>query len=157
MFATVPPAQYYSGMPCFAVSILYIAGLTYIVGEFASLFGCALGLRDAVTAISFVALGTSLPDTFASRQAAVESEDADAAIGNVTGAHTHCHPTMQVHVHCRERHTLWACFEMIRGPSRWAIGTCLLQNRPYICRFELCQCISWAWTTLADQLLLLCG
>ena len=67
------------------VSVLYIGGITYIVGEFAALFGCAVGLPDAVTAYSFVALGTSLPDTFASRQAATESPDADAAIGNVTG------------------------------------------------------------------------
>lgn len=75
-----------SGAPCFVVSVLYIGGITYIVGEFAALFGCAVGLPDAVTAYSFVALGTSLPDTFASRQAATESPDADAAIGNVTGA-----------------------------------------------------------------------
>lgn len=74
-----------SGGPCFVVSVLYIGGITYIVGEFATLFGCAVGLPDAVTAYSFVALGTSLPDTFASRQAATEAPDADAAIGNVTG------------------------------------------------------------------------
>ena len=60
--------------------------VTFIVGELASCFGCAISLPDAVTAFSFVALGTSLPDTFASRQAAQESPDADAAIGNVTGA-----------------------------------------------------------------------
>lgn len=59
--------------------------MTYIVGELATCFGCAISLPDAVTAFSFVALGTSLPDTFASRQAAQESPDADAAIGNVTG------------------------------------------------------------------------
>lgn len=33
-----------------------------------------------------MALGTSLPDAFASRQAALESRYADAAIGNVTGS-----------------------------------------------------------------------
>ena len=85
VFALVPPAEYKYGGPCFAVSILFIGALTYIVGEFAALLGCALGVPDAVTAISFVALGTSLPDTFASRAAACESPDADAAIGNVTG------------------------------------------------------------------------
>lgn len=94
LFATVPPAEYYGGMPCFVVSIMYIAAVTYVVGEFAALFGCAVGLPDAVTAISFVALGTSLPDTFASRQAALDSPDADAAIGNVTGASTPRHNTM---------------------------------------------------------------
>ena len=70
------------------MSITFIGLLTYMVAEFAELFGCAAGLPDAVTAISFVALGTSLPDTFASRQAAMESEDADAAIGNVTGSNS---------------------------------------------------------------------
>ena len=29
--------------------------------------GCTMGLRSSVTAITFVALGTSLPDTFASK------------------------------------------------------------------------------------------
>ena len=31
--------------------------------------GCCLGLKDTVTAITFVALGTSLPDAFASKAA----------------------------------------------------------------------------------------
>eukprot|EP00892_Ulva_mutabilis_P009649 jgi/Ulvmu1/7056/UM033_0116.1 len=88
IFATVPPPEYWSGGPCFVVSVLYIGGVTYIVGELASCFGCAVSLPDAVTAFSFVALGTSLPDTFASRQAAQESPDADAAIGNVTGSNS---------------------------------------------------------------------
>jgi len=56
------------------------------VGELASLFGCALGLKDEVTAITFVALGTSLPDTFASAAAVEQSEYADNAIGNITGS-----------------------------------------------------------------------
>ena len=41
-----------------------------------------------MTAISFVALGTSLPDTFASKTAAEQSTYADAAIGNVTGSNS---------------------------------------------------------------------
>merc|ERR1711959_354898 len=43
---------------------------------------------DAITAITFVALGTSLPDTFASKTAAVQDEYADASIGNVTGSNS---------------------------------------------------------------------
>lgn len=43
-------------------------------------------MKSSVTAITFVALGTSLPDTFASVTAANNSEYADAAIGNVTGS-----------------------------------------------------------------------
>jgi solute carrier family 8 (sodium/calcium exchanger) len=74
------------GWLCFLVALFFIGFITAIVGEFASLFGCVIGLRQAVTAISFVALGTSLPDTFASKAAAEQSEYADAAIGNVTGS-----------------------------------------------------------------------
>ena len=44
-----------------------------------------VGLRAAVSGITIIALGTSLPDTFASRTAALHDEYADAAIGNVTG------------------------------------------------------------------------
>lgn len=91
IFAATPPPEYKSGGPCFCVAILFIGVVTYFVGEVATLFGCALGVPDAVTAISFVALGTSLPDTFASRQAAMEASDADAAIGNVTGAAPEAH------------------------------------------------------------------
>merc|ERR1711881_84459 len=47
-----------------------------------------MGVPDAITAITFVALGTSLPDTFASKAAAVMDEYADASIGNVTGSNS---------------------------------------------------------------------
>merc|ERR1712007_98091 len=36
--------------------------------------------------ITFVALGTSVPDTFASKTAAIEDETADNSVGNVTGS-----------------------------------------------------------------------
>ena len=49
------------------------------------LIGCVIGLKTSVTGITIIALGTSLPDTFASRTAAKQDEHADAAIGNVTG------------------------------------------------------------------------
>ena len=35
-----------------------------------------------------LAVGTSLPDTFASKQATIESPDADAAVGNITGSNS---------------------------------------------------------------------
>jgi Ca2+/Na+ antiporter len=41
-----------------------------------------------VIAITFVALGTSLPDTFASKAAAVGEKNADNAIGNITGSNS---------------------------------------------------------------------
>jgi len=47
-----------------------------------------IGLKDSVTAITFVALGTSLPDTFASKEATVSDDNADAAITNVTGSNS---------------------------------------------------------------------
>lgn len=40
------------------------------------------------TKIRFVALGTSLPDTFASRIAAKNEKTADNAIGNITGSNS---------------------------------------------------------------------
>ena len=66
----------------------FIGILTGIVGDVAGVFGCLIGLSAPVTAITFVALGTSLPDTFASKQAAEEADTADASIGNVTGSNS---------------------------------------------------------------------
>mmetsp|Transcript_23235 Transcript_23235/g.32123 ORF Transcript_23235/g.32123 Transcript_23235/m.32123 type:complete len:754 (-) Transcript_23235:170-2431(-) len=86
MFACIPPADFYGGWLAFNIALIFIGGVTAVVGELAALFGCVVGLKDAVTAITFVALGTSLPDTFASRVAAMQEEHADAAIGNVTGS-----------------------------------------------------------------------
>lgn len=85
-FATVPPCEYWSGWACFVVSIIQIGLCTAVVGDVASHLGCTIGLKDTVTAITFVALGTSVPDTFASKVAAVQDEYADSSIGNVTGS-----------------------------------------------------------------------
>ena len=41
-----------------------IGCLTALIGDLASSFGCTVGLKDSVTAISFVALGTSLPGNY---------------------------------------------------------------------------------------------
>jgi len=87
-FSLIPPAHYYGGIPCFFISLAFIGFVTYIVGEFAGLFGCVLGIKPGVTAITFVALGTSLPDTFASMVAAQQEVYADAAVGNVTGSNS---------------------------------------------------------------------
>merc|ERR1712233_255662 len=66
----------------------FIGIIVIIVGDLAGIFGCLIGLEDEVTAITFVALGTSLPDTFASKAAAVNEKHADNAIGNVTGSNS---------------------------------------------------------------------
>lgn len=86
LFAFVPPTEYWNGWACFIVSISVIGLLTAIIGDLASHFGCTVGLRDTVTAVVFVALGTSLPDTFASKVAATQDQYADASVGNVTGS-----------------------------------------------------------------------
>uniref|UniRef100_A0A1I8A4Z6 Sodium/calcium exchanger 1 n=1 Tax=Steinernema glaseri TaxID=37863 RepID=A0A1I8A4Z6_9BILA len=86
MFATIPPTDYWGGWACFVVSIVMIGVLTALIGDLASQFGCWVGLKDAVTAITFVALGTSVPDTFASKVAAIQDKYADSSIGNVTGS-----------------------------------------------------------------------
>ncbi|XP_015258570.1 PREDICTED: sodium/calcium exchanger 1-like [Cyprinodon variegatus] len=86
LFAFVPPTDYWNGWACFVVSIIVIGMLTAIIGDLASHFGCTVGLKDSVTAVVFVALGTSVPDTFASKLAAIQDQYADASIGNVTGS-----------------------------------------------------------------------
>ncbi|XP_053297512.1 solute carrier family 8 member 4a isoform X2 [Pleuronectes platessa] len=86
LFAFVPPTEYWNGWACFFVSISLIGALTAVTGDLASHFGCTVGLKDSVTAVVFVALGTSVPDTFASKVAAIQDQYADASIGNVTGS-----------------------------------------------------------------------
>uniref|UniRef100_A0A8C2RH54 Sodium/calcium exchanger membrane region domain-containing protein n=1 Tax=Capra hircus TaxID=9925 RepID=A0A8C2RH54_CAPHI len=61
LFACVPPTEYCHGWACFVVSILIIGMLTAIIGDLASHFGCTIGLKDSVTAVIFVAFGTSVP------------------------------------------------------------------------------------------------
>eukprot|EP00930_Biecheleria_cincta_P045676 TRINITY_DN31481_c0_g1_i1.p1 TRINITY_DN31481_c0_g1~~TRINITY_DN31481_c0_g1_i1.p1 ORF type:complete len:852 (-),score=144.61 TRINITY_DN31481_c0_g1_i1:154-2709(-) len=86
--ACIPPTKYCGGKLCFAAALIVIGIVTAIIGDVAALFGCCLGIKDSVTAITFVALGTSLPDTFASMKAAKEEEYADASVGNVTGSNS---------------------------------------------------------------------
>jgi len=88
IFAIIPPPGLMGGYPCFIISLIFIGLIVVLVGDLASIFGCLIGLRDEVTAITFVALGTSLPDTFASKVAAVNEKHADNAIGNVTGSNS---------------------------------------------------------------------
>ncbi len=86
LFAFVPPPTIWNGWACFIVSIIVIGILTSFINDLASHFGSTVHLKDSVTAISLVALGTSVPDTFASKIAAENEERADASIGNVTGS-----------------------------------------------------------------------
>eukprot|EP00928_Gymnodinium_smaydae_P080653 TRINITY_DN64309_c0_g1_i1.p1 TRINITY_DN64309_c0_g1~~TRINITY_DN64309_c0_g1_i1.p1 ORF type:complete len:834 (+),score=198.48 TRINITY_DN64309_c0_g1_i1:171-2672(+) len=88
LFALTPPVDYCGGWACFIVSLIFIGGVTMVVGDMANLVGCTLGIDAEITAITFVALGTSLPDTFASKAAASMDPYADASIGNVTGSNS---------------------------------------------------------------------
>merc|ERR1719189_883347 len=86
IFAFIPPTGFYDGYITFVVSILMIGMCTAVIGDIASHLGCFIFLKDSVNAIAFVALGTSVPDTFASKTAAIEDDTADASVGNVTGS-----------------------------------------------------------------------
>lgn len=70
LFAFIPPVEWGGGWPAFFVALVFIGAITAIVAEVASTLGCVVGLKEAVTAITLVAVGTSLPDTFASMTAA---------------------------------------------------------------------------------------
>ena len=87
-FSFIPPPHYAGGWACFIIALAFIGMVTYVVQIFGEAFGCVLGIKPSVTAITIVALGTSLPDTFASMIAAKQEQYADAAIGNVTGSNS---------------------------------------------------------------------
>merc|ERR1712106_796610 len=82
VFAFIPPTAIYQGYPTFVIAIGFIGLCTAVIGDVAGHLGCFIYLKDTVNAIAFVALGTSVPDTFASKTAAIEDETADASVGN---------------------------------------------------------------------------
>eukprot|EP00443_Scrippsiella_acuminata_P112513 CAMPEP_0115746880 /NCGR_PEP_ID=MMETSP0272-20121206/92866_1 /TAXON_ID=71861 /ORGANISM="Scrippsiella trochoidea, Strain CCMP3099" /LENGTH=772 /DNA_ID=CAMNT_0003191837 /DNA_START=148 /DNA_END=2467 /DNA_ORIENTATION=+ len=89
IFSTLPPVNLCGGWACFYGSLGGIAILTAAVSDLAELFGCALDIPAIVTAVTFVALGTSMPDLFASLSAAKDDPTtADASVVNVTGSNS---------------------------------------------------------------------
>jgi len=88
IFAFAPPPRLGGGWTAFVVVLGMIGVLTAIIGDLAAHLGCCLHIAASTTAITFVALGTSLPDTFASKAAAVNEEHADSSIGNITGSNS---------------------------------------------------------------------
>ena len=88
IFAFIPPAHLLGGWPTFIISLSMIGFLTAIIGDLAGIFGCLIGLPKPITAITFVALGTSMPDTFASKTAAIMEKTADSSVGNVNGSNS---------------------------------------------------------------------
>ena len=79
--AFIPDASVLGGYPCFVLSIALVGLITFFVQESARAVSCAMGIPQSVAAITLVALGTSLPDTFASRAAALADETADNRLG----------------------------------------------------------------------------
>jgi solute carrier family 8 (sodium/calcium exchanger) len=88
LFACIPPPDYCDGWLCFFSALMAIGVVTTFISDLANLVGCCFGIPAEITAITIVALGTSLPDTFASKTAATQDPYADASIGNVTGSNS---------------------------------------------------------------------
>jgi solute carrier family 8 (sodium/calcium exchanger) len=51
-FAFLPPPHVWGGWLCFFCSLTVIGILTAVVGDAAAIFGCLVGLKDSVTAIT---------------------------------------------------------------------------------------------------------
>jgi len=86
LFLFVPPTSLGGAWPSFLASLVGIGIVTIVINDAASLLGCSIGLADDLTAMTLVALGTSLPDTMASQMAARNDDTADNAVGNITGS-----------------------------------------------------------------------
>lgn len=84
----IPPPTILGGWACFVGALATIGVVTAIVGDLATMLGCCMDIPDDITAITLVALGTSLPDTFASKLAAQQDSTADNSVGNVTGSNS---------------------------------------------------------------------
>eukprot|EP00747_Dinoflagellata_sp_TGD_P107701 gnl/TRDRNA2_/TRDRNA2_170193_c1_seq1.p1 gnl/TRDRNA2_/TRDRNA2_170193_c1~~gnl/TRDRNA2_/TRDRNA2_170193_c1_seq1.p1 ORF type:complete len:434 (-),score=61.76 gnl/TRDRNA2_/TRDRNA2_170193_c1_seq1:56-1174(-) len=112
LFAAVPPPVFCGGWLCFGAALTMIGAVTAVVGDMAGLLGCCLGIPDDITAITIVALGTSLPDTFASKTAAQQDETADNSIGNVTGSNS-----VNVFLGLGLPWTIGAIYWAIQGPT----------------------------------------
>merc|ERR1712073_49125 len=72
IFAFIPPTAMANGYVTFVISIAFIGACTAVIGDIAGHLGCFINLKDCVNAIAFVTLGTSVPDTFASKTSAIE-------------------------------------------------------------------------------------
>ena len=84
--ASLPPTALLQGWLAFVSLLCLLALIAALTGDLASAFGCTVGIKDSVTAVTLIAFGMGLPDTFASRHAAMNERTADAAIGHITGS-----------------------------------------------------------------------
>lgn len=88
LFALVPPRRYCNGWFSFVVAFFLIGCMAFLIAEFSFNLGCVADLKGCVQAIALIAVGTSLPDLFASYHAASDKRfnTADAAIANIFAA-----------------------------------------------------------------------
>ncbi|KAL1499708.1 hypothetical protein AB1Y20_011903 [Prymnesium parvum] len=86
VLAYLPPTSFLGGWLCFFVSLFLIGVVTALIADLANTVGCTIGFPATGIAISFVAMSTSLPDTFALKQAAEKEPYADSAIGSITAS-----------------------------------------------------------------------
>ena len=137
IFAFVPPPSIWGGWLTFIVGLVFMGVLTALIGDLASIFGCLIGLKDAVTAITFVALGTSLPDLFASKTAATREKTADNAIGNVTGSNG-----VNVFLGIGLAWFVSSCYWTAQVGTAAQVGTTGLQDKTLTVRNNDCQLVS---------------
>ncbi|XP_066905580.1 sodium/calcium exchanger 1 isoform X1 [Halyomorpha halys] len=86
LFSFIPPPTIFGGWLCFFISLVGIGFMTAIIADLATIFGCLVGLEDTMTALTFVALGTSLPDTLGARTVTRMERHADGALIHITGS-----------------------------------------------------------------------
>ncbi|KAK3252994.1 hypothetical protein CYMTET_37735 [Cymbomonas tetramitiformis] len=69
----------------FAMSILWIGGLTYLMVDWVNRIGCILGVPAVVMGVTVLAAGTSIPDALGSIAVAKEGQG-DMAVSNAIGS-----------------------------------------------------------------------
>ena len=74
LFSVIPPRSYFGGWLTFTLSLLLIGVVTYVISHLALTIGCLLNLKSGVTGLVFIAVGTSMSELFASRNAARRDE-----------------------------------------------------------------------------------
>nr|XP_006824698.1 PREDICTED: sodium/calcium exchanger 3-like [Saccoglossus kowalevskii] len=82
IFALVPPPSFLDsgGWISFCVALTFIGVLTTIIGSLGSIFGCLINMKDSVTGLTFVTLGTCIVDLCVSKKASVGEKYADCCM-----------------------------------------------------------------------------
>merc|ERR1711988_1533098 len=80
---THPQAKYFWGT--FFISLLHITWLSFFMVEFMLKIGCLWGIPDVVMGLTFLAMGTSIPDALGSISVAEDGEG-DMAVSNAVGS-----------------------------------------------------------------------